>query len=200
MFLDKNNLLPQLKRQKRVVLELGVGRKRGIEGAYTIDKLDFPEVDFVADLEDGLSFLDDNSIDEIYSFHFLEHVNNLPFLMQEIYRVLKKGGKNIGTVPHFANPYFYSDYTHKNYFGLYSFNYFSKQKYFRREVPDFYNNTNFKVNNVTLEFISPFTLRNYFKKALGIFFNASMYLQEFHEENLCYIFPPYQIRFELEKE
>ena len=119
MYLDKRNILNEIKSQSKVIIELGVGRARSIQNAITIDKLDFPEVDIVADLDKGFPFLEDNSVDEIYSFHFFEHVNNLEFLMGEIYRVLKKGGKNIGSVPHFANPYFYSDYTHKAYFGLY---------------------------------------------------------------------------------
>ncbi len=199
MFLDKKNILAQIDAQPKVVLELGVGRTRTVKDAITIDKLDFPEVDIVADLEQGLPFLPDNSVDEVHSFHFLEHVNNLEFLMAEIYRVLKKGGKNIGAVPHFANPYFYSDYTHKAYFGLYSFSYFSKQRYFKREVPDFYNSTNYKINKIRLDFLSPFRVRNRLKRIIGAFFNSSRFLQEFHEENLCYILPAYQIRFELEK-
>lgn len=199
MFLDKKNLLVQIHSQQKVILELGVGRSRSVKDAITIDKLDFPEVDIVADLELGLPFLEDNSVDEIHSFHFLEHVNNLEFLMTEIYRVLKKGGKNIGAVPHFANPYFYSDYTHKAYFGLYTFSYFSKQKHFERAVPDFYNSTNYKISKIRLDFLSPFRVRNRLKRLMGAFFNSSRFLQEFHEENLCYIFPAYQIKFELEK-
>jgi predicted SAM-dependent methyltransferase len=173
MFLDKNNVLEQIRSQSKVILELGVGRSRSIKNAFTIDKLDFPEVDIVADLNEGLPFLEDNSIDEIYSFHFLEHVNNLEFLMEEIFRVLKKGGKKVGSVPHFANPYFYSDYTHKAYFGLYSFSYFSKQKYFKRAVPDFYNGANYKINSIRLDFMSPFRVRNRLKKILSAFFNSS---------------------------
>jgi len=49
----------------------------------------------VADLNNGLIFLENNSIDEIQAFHFLEHVVDLEFFMSEIYRVLKKDGKLI---------------------------------------------------------------------------------------------------------
>lgn len=145
--IDKNDVLKKINEIPKVVIELGCGRQKQIKNAITIDIIDLPHIDIIADLNKGLWFLPDNSVDEIYSFHFLEHVENFELFMKEIYRVLKKGGKKIGTVPHFSNPYFYSDYTHHNFFGLYTFSYFSKTKYFKREVPSFYNSTDFKINN-----------------------------------------------------
>jgi predicted SAM-dependent methyltransferase len=199
MHTDKNNILSTLKERKLVVLELGIGTMRNIKDAITIDQLDNPAVDIVTDLNKGFPFIEDNSVDAIYSFHFLEHVENLEFLMTEIYRVLKVGGKNIGTVPHFSNPYFYSDYTHKAHFGLYSFAYFSKTPYFKRQVPGFYNACEFTLENIKVEFISPFRVRNQFKKIQQWLFNSSKFLKEYYEENMCYIFPAYQIRFVLKK-
>jgi predicted SAM-dependent methyltransferase len=199
MYLDKKGTLSLLKSKEKIVIELGVGQMRRVPESITIDKLDFPEVDIVADLEEGLTFLPDGSVDEIHSYHFLEHVSNLEFCMKEIFRVLKKGGKKIGVVPHFANPYFYSDYTHSHFFGLYTFSYFSKSIYFDRKVPNFYQDIDFKINSIVLDFHSPFKIRNVFKKAAGLIFNSSRYLQEFHEENWCYLIPAYQIKFELEK-
>jgi len=72
-------------------LNLGSGRKR-YSGYINIDANPKSNPDIVRDLEKGLPF-DDNSIDEIYSEHFLEHVNpdELHFVMYEIWRVLKPG-------------------------------------------------------------------------------------------------------------
>ena len=64
--------------------------------------------------------------------------------MREITRVLKKNGKANIFVPHFSNPYYYSDYTHKRFLGLYTFYYFvetemianvGKKKLKYKEIP-----------------------------------------------------------------
>ena len=123
----------------------------------------------------------------------------IEYIMKEILRILKTGGKLIGTVPHFANPYFYSDYTHKSFFGLYTFSYFSKQEYFRRAVPKFYNRMNFKINKIYIRFNSPFRIRRFIKNVFQLLFNSCRFLQEFYEENLCYLLPAYDIEFEVEK-
>jgi ubiquinone/menaquinone biosynthesis C-methylase UbiE len=196
---DKNNIIPGFASMDKVVLELGCGPSKTIEHAYTIDMLDIDGVDIVCDLDNGFPFLPDNSVDEIHSFHFLEHVKDLNFMIAEIYRVLKKGGINSGTVPYFGNPYFYSDPTHKSTFGLYTFAYFSKIPYFKRGVPTFYNDVNFQINNITLRFKSPFFGRRNIKKIFQKIFNANRYMKEFYEEQLCYMIPAYEIFFELEK-
>jgi hypothetical protein len=37
------------------------------------------------------------------------------------------------------------------------------------------------------------------RRLIGTIFNLSRWLQEFHEENLCYLFPCYELRFELKR-
>jgi SAM-dependent methyltransferase len=176
-----------------VIVELGCGKSKR-EGRIGIDLQDLPHVDIVADLECGLSFLPDNSVDEIYSRSLLEHIDNFENLMREIVRVLKKGGKNYLFVPHFSNPYYYSDYTHKKYFGLYTFYYFVDDKYhLSRKVPDFYTDIRIRIVSQKLIFCSPFKVRNLLKRFLGHIFNLNSPMQEFYEENLCYIFPCYGI-------
>lgn len=199
MFHDKNNSLDKISTSKYVILELGIGKMKTIPNSIAIDYLDFPAVDIVADLNKGLSFLEDNSVDEIHSSHLLEHIEELELLLSEIHRVLKVGGKKVAIIPHFSNPFFYSDYTHKSFFGLYTFSYFSKGAFFKREVPKFYNNINFEINKIEIDFKSPFRGRNQFKKFLKLIFNSSKYMQELYEENFCYIFPAYQIKIELIK-
>jgi ubiquinone/menaquinone biosynthesis C-methylase UbiE len=198
-FIDKHDLISTFPTRERVVLELGSGPAKQIAEAITVDMLDIEGTDIVCDLDEGLPFLKDESIDAIYSFHFLEHVKDVNLMMREIYRVLKKGGKNIGAVPYFANPYFYSDPTHKTTFGLYTFAYFSKIPHFKRRVPTFYNDVNFQINNVEYRFRSRFFVRHRVKKVLQRLFNLSRGMKEFYEEQLCYIVPAYELYFELEK-
>jgi len=197
--IDKNNKLKELNISKKNILELGCGPIRKFSNSITIDMVDLETVDIVADISDGLGFIPDNSIDEIHSSHFLEHVQDLEFLMSEIYRILKPNGRKIGTVPHFSNPHFYSDYTHKSFFGLYTFYYMSKTSSLKREVPTFYNNLDFKVIEIRFNFYSNFRIRHYIRRIYQMIFNINNYVKEYYEENMCYLFPANEIYFILEK-
>ncbi len=172
-----------------VIVELGCGRKER-PGRITIDKADMPHVNIVADIEDGLGFLPDKSIDEIHCRSVLEHIENFEHLMSEIVRVLKDVGTAHIFVPHFSNPYYYSDFTHKRFFGLYTFYYFVESKnQLKRKVPDYYTSLRIRIISQRLVFRSAFKLLNPWKKLFGWLVNRHHLLQEFYEENLCYAFP-----------
>lgn len=196
---DKRGKILNLDKNDKNILEIGCGPNRKFENSITIDIVDLDTVDIVANVDDGLGFIPDNSIDEIYSFHFLEHVKDIEFVMTEIYRILKPGGKKIGTVPHFSNPHFYSDYTHKTFFGLYTFYYMSKTTSLTRKVPTFYNSLDFKVISIQFNFYSHSRMRHYIRKIYKKVFNLNNYMKEYYEENLCYLFPANEIHFILEK-
>lgn len=74
------------------------------EGYIGIDILDYGQ-EIQRDLNRGLPF-DDNSVDEVYSSHTLEHIErkDVPFIWEEIYRVLKSGGEATIIVPHAKSP------------------------------------------------------------------------------------------------
>ena len=189
----KINLKDIIESGGKVAVELGCGMKKK-EGRIGIDQKDFPNVDIVTDLEKGLAFLPDNSVDEIHCKSVLEHITNFEDLMGEIVRVLKNDGKAHVFVPHFSNPYYYSDYTHKRFFGLYTFYYFVDTEHqLKRKVPNFYSDIRIKILSRRLVFKSPFRLRRQVKKLISFIFNAHRSLSEFYEENLCYIFPCYGI-------
>ncbi|MHC4641849.1 MAG: class I SAM-dependent methyltransferase [Planctomycetota bacterium] len=183
-----------------VLLELGCGRKKR-PGAIGVDRIDLPEVDIVADVEEGLGFLPDGCVDEIHARSFFEHVQNFEKLMSEIVRVLRKGGKVFVFVPHFSNPYYYSDPTHKRFFGLYSFYYFVDSRYqLKRKVPTFYFDTKIRILSLKLIFNSPFFFGRIIKKIAGVVFNLSRFFQEWYEEDFCYIFPCYGIEIVFTKD
>ena len=180
-----------------IVIELGCGPYKTKE-AIGIDIFEAKEVDIVANLEDGLQFIPDNSVDKLISKHFLEHVQNLEFLISEIHRILKPGGIHIAIVPHFSNPYYYSDITHKKKFGLYTFDYYaSENSKLKRKVPDFYQTKKFEINKRKLIFKSPFFFRNYFKKGIQLFVNIGNYTREFYEECFTGIISCSEIYFEM---
>ncbi|MEI6576821.1 MAG: class I SAM-dependent methyltransferase [Bacteroidota bacterium] len=200
MAFTREQLTEYLSTTPKVIIDLGCGPTKR-PGSLGIDHADLPGVDFVADLEVGLGFLPDNSVDDIYNSHFLEHIENLEQLLSEIHRCLKPGGRLHVVVPHFSNPYYYSDYTHKKFFGLYSFDYFSGLDYgYRRKTPSYNKSFRFRILSRRLIFRSPssFVINLMKKHILTRLFNSSKYMQSVYEESFCYTFPCYELIMEME--
>jgi len=199
-YFDKDNLLQNLP-VNGVSLELGCGsRKKHIE-AIGIDMLDFDGVNIVGDVFDVLKEFPDQSVNKIYTYHFLEHIEKLPELFQELARVLKDDGLLFIVDPHFSNPYYYSDITHKNFFGLYTMNYFSSGGGFKRTIPNYQQKKNYMIDSVQLVFKSfpPYYLRHGIKKFFEIIFNFNSYTKELYEEFFCYIVPCYEVQYSLRR-
>jgi len=198
-FKDKRGILPFLQNRDKLIIELGCGQLRKFPDSVMVDRIDSDAVDIICNLDEGLGFLPDESVDLIYSSHLLEHLNDLGFFMKEIYRVLKKGGRKIGTVPHFSNPYYFSDYTHRTPFGLYTFCYFAGETPFRRKVLRYDTTINFRISRMKINFYSPIKTVNIFRKVHGLIFNSSRCMQEFYEGSLSTFIPAHELSFELEK-
>ena len=201
MFQDKNSLLENLKSRNSVTLELGCGNRKRFENSIGIDMLDYPCVDIVGNLLEVLQAFPFGSVDRVTSHHVFEHLSDLEGMLLELARILKTGGKLEIIAPHFSNPYYFSDTTHKSFFGLYSLCYFSSGSPFQRQVPSYQRQLNFEIVTVDLIFKStkPFYVRHGFKRLLGYLFNFNNYTRELYEENFCYIFPCYELRYVLKK-
>ena len=200
--IDKKDILPQAGSISYIELELGCGNRKRNRAAIGIDMLDYPDVDIVGDVYEALSSFPNQSVDAVYSYHFVEHVPDVPKLLSELARVVKQNGHVVFVAPHFSNPYFYSDPTHRSFFGLYTFCYYSSKSPFSRQVPTYGYEAAFSIEKVDLGFKSsqPFIVRYGIKRVIGIFFNSCNYLKELYEENFCYIFPCYEIRYFLRRE
>ncbi|TNF44855.1 MAG: methyltransferase domain-containing protein [Bacteroidetes bacterium] len=191
------NTEPIENEQLRIDIGCGPNKKPGFKG---MDILPLPGVDYVVDLEKGFSFLKDNSVDEYYTAHFLEHIDNFELVMGEIYRTLKPESICTVFVPHFSNPYYYSDYTHKRFFGLYSFDYFSPSETgFRRKVPCYNSSIKFEIVERRLILKSPdFFVTNLIKKYIcNRIFNSGKYFQAVYEEYFTKIISCYELKFVL---
>lgn len=75
---------------KKRILDVGCGLKK-IPGADGLDIVPLKSVDIVHDLNIFPYPIRTNTYDEIYCLHVLEHVDDMLRLMEEIYRVAKKG-------------------------------------------------------------------------------------------------------------
>jgi len=197
--IDHSGVLARLSAMPVVALELGCGATKRDGAAIGIDALELPGVDLVGDAFEALALFPPASVDRIESHHFFEHVDDLPRLMTELGRVVKKGGALVVSVPHFSNPWFYSDPTHRRHFGLYTFCYFTHGTLFRRTVPRYGVEPDFDLAGVRLEFKSsrPFYVRHALKRLFGVVFNATTWLQEFYEESVCWLAPCHEVRYTL---
>jgi SAM-dependent methyltransferase len=186
--------LPAILQSKgQIVLELGCGTAPH-EGRIGIDRLDLAGVDIVADLNEGLGFLPDACVDEIHSRSLFEHLHGFDLLMREMVRVLKPDGRCYVFVPHFSNPYFYSDPTHVRFFGLYTFYYYVPlDRQLRRTVPTFYSDTKIEIYKIRLKFTSPFRPIRFFRKLMTAIVNSNSALQEWYEGSFTGIVPCYAI-------
>jgi hypothetical protein len=110
------------------------------------------------------------------------------------------GGTVECVIPHFSNPYFYSDPTHQRFFGLYSLSYLCRDRIFSRKVPHYGKPVGFSIETVDLHFRSPFPIRNKLRRLFGLFVNVSNFTKEFYEENLSSLVSCYEIRWILRKE
>ena len=72
--LDKKNLIQRITQFKYVVLDLGCGPLKRQKDWIGIDILDFENVDIVGDVYEVIKAFPDNSIDEVHSYHFFEHI------------------------------------------------------------------------------------------------------------------------------
>lgn len=102
-----------------IKLDIGCGEHKK-EGYIGVDKIPFPGVDVVHNIEDGLPF-GNNSVDIIYAKHALEHLYKFDFVMDEIWRVLKPDGILEVIVPHWASCTAHSEF-HTRFFIFNSFN------------------------------------------------------------------------------
>jgi SAM-dependent methyltransferase len=184
-----------LRTGKELRLNLGSGQ-RLIPGFYNVDHLALPGTDILADLNEPLSELPDNSVAEIYSRHTLEHISRFLELMAELHRVTKPGGRIEIIVPHFSNPYYYSDPTHVRFFGLYTFFYFcDEEDQPRRKVPSFYLPERFKVESVRCKLLKESIWDKVFGLVLQPLINRNLTWLDRYERRFCRWVPANDIRF-----
>lgn len=112
-------------------LDIGCGKNKQ-EGFTGVDAIKFPGVDVVFDIRKKRWPWKDNSVDEVYCSHVLEHLTNLNekwervHFFNELFRVLKPGGTCKLVIPHWCSNRYYGDPTHKEPFSEMGFEYLVK--------------------------------------------------------------------------
>jgi SAM-dependent methyltransferase len=113
-------------------LDLGCGtQKRGVDWVGC-DSVAFPGVDKVFDLGTDIWPFDDNSVDEAYCSHVLEHLTNhngrweRVHFFNELSRVLKPEAKCQVIIPYWNSTRYYGDPTHKEPFSEFAWYYLDR--------------------------------------------------------------------------
>ena len=115
----------------RSVLHIGAGQKfipnyvnNDSVRYVTNDHAALPGITWPADLNQMPWSFPDDYFDEVYAIDIIEHLNSPKQVLEEIYRLLKKGGFVDIQVPHFGSLAHASDMTHRHGFTPLSFGFF----------------------------------------------------------------------------
>lgn len=115
-------------------LDIGCGMNKKPHGPgeqpwYGIDSIAFPGVDKVVDITKAPWPFPDNSVEEFHCSHVIEHLTwpQRCLFFNELFRVLKIGGKGQLVLPHWASQRYYGDPTHQSPMSEFAFYYLSKK-------------------------------------------------------------------------
>jgi SAM-dependent methyltransferase len=105
------------------ILDVGCGWNK-TPGAIGMDANPKTHADVIHDLGSVPYPFPDGEFDEIVCRHVAEHVPDVMAFISELHRIAKPGGRILITTPHYSNPDWATDPTHRNHFNSYSFNCF----------------------------------------------------------------------------
>jgi ubiquinone/menaquinone biosynthesis C-methylase UbiE len=179
---------------REIILDIGCGDSKH-KDAIGLDRRLLAGVNIVCNFEKGLPIRSD-SVDKIFSSHTLEHLDDIELFLKEVKRVLKDSGAIAITVPHFSNSLGYSDYTHKRFFGFYTFDYFSSVKNKYWGVPT-YVSSEYLLHIESKRLI--FRNITFFGKYIESIVNYSDLTAYIYESKLSWFFPCAEIAVLLKK-
>jgi len=106
-------------------IDLACGQNR-TEGYFGIDKVPGDKVDAVVDLEQFPWPIESDSAEEVICNHYIEHTSDLMKFMEEVYRILKIGGKLKIVAPYYNSVRCWQDPTHVRAINEATFFYYNK--------------------------------------------------------------------------
>ena len=109
------------------VLDVGCGVNK-VEGAVGLDISPRSHADVIHDLAEVPYPFEDSEFDLVVSNHVVEHVPDVMAFIAELHRITKPGGRIRLLAPHYTNPDWPNDPTHRNHINSYSFNTFIEDR------------------------------------------------------------------------
>lgn len=166
------------------ILNLGCGRKP-MGGAVNLDISSEVGADVVHDLAAMPWPLPPDQFREVYAYDVIEHMDDVPRVMEEIHRICRPGARVHITVPHFSSGNAFTDPTHRHFFSCFSFDYFDESHGLA-----FYSRARFRRTGARIVFYP--TLVNKLVHRL-----ANRYPQKY-ERRWAWIFPAWFLAIDLE--
>ncbi len=105
------------------ILHVGCGPQK-ISGAIGIDINPASAADVIHDLQKFPYPFANDAFDLIICDHVLEHLDDVPAVLEELHRVAAREARIEIRVPHYSSVYYYRDPTHRHAFSLRSMDYF----------------------------------------------------------------------------
>lgn len=172
------------------VLNLGCGQDY-LQNAVNLDINEKSKADVIHDLNIFPYPFEDNSFDLVIARSILEHLSNIPKVMEEIHRILKSGGRVIIQVPYFRSLDAFTDPTHKAFFAYHSLDYFIAGK--KLSEYHYSADAKFKLIGIWLGWPGPGRnpIRRFLKKMANTF-------PDFYEKYISLFMPFKIITYELE--
>lgn len=118
---------PDLGSAAKRILDVGCGWNK-MPGATGMDSNPRTHADVIHDLGVLPYPFADDEFDAVVCRHVAEHVPDVMAFVTELYRITKPGGRIAITTPHYSNPDWPTDPTHRNHFNCYSFNCFIEER------------------------------------------------------------------------
>ncbi|MFP5262315.1 MAG: class I SAM-dependent methyltransferase [Blastocatellia bacterium] len=177
---------------RRRILDIGCGMNK-VPGAVGMDVNPRTAADVIHDLDDVPYPFADDEFDEVIGRHVIEHVRDPMAVMAELHRVTRHGGTVRLVVPHWTNPDFATDLTHRNHLNSYSFRNLTED----RAVFPFYTDVRFRQRAARV------TVLNLWKP-IELFINLDhrfprlRFFRKFWEQYLNAVLRGKEIHFELE--
>lgn len=180
--------------QNLKILDVGCGMNKH-PGAIGMDINPRTNADVIHDCGVTPYPFEDNEFDFVISNHVAEHVPDVMAFVSELHRITKPGGTIKILTPHYTNPDWATDPTHKNHFNSYSFNTFIQD----RTSFSFYTDVRLKPKRIYV------SLANLWR-SLGIEFLVNLdtrnpkfrFTRKLWEFYLSYIFRGKELQFEFE--
>jgi SAM-dependent methyltransferase len=101
-------------------LDIGCGKNK-VPGAIGMDINPRTDADVIHDLNSIPYPFPADEFDVVWARHVIEHVREPLALMMELHRITRPGGIIKLVTPHWTNPDWATDLTHRNHFNSYSF-------------------------------------------------------------------------------
>ena len=110
---------------------LNLGCENDMRGDVRVDKVSFPAVTHIVDLEEGLPFLDD-TFNSVYAYSILEHIYSFVLLMNEIFRCSREDASLDIIVPYWSWEGSIADPSHVRQFSENTWMHFSDPRLRKR--------------------------------------------------------------------